>query len=88
MSIIGINSSGLHSNGYSLARKVLLSKYSIRDKIKGIGVLGDALLAPTEIYVRPVLAGNQGMQIHGLGPHNRRSIYQTFEAKKDRISAR
>ncbi|HLA22142.1 MAG TPA: phosphoribosylformylglycinamidine cyclo-ligase, partial [Nitrosopumilaceae archaeon] len=50
--IIGVSSSGLHSNGYSLARKVLLSKYSIKDKIKGLGTLGDALLEPTQIYVR------------------------------------
>jgi phosphoribosylformylglycinamidine cyclo-ligase len=64
--IIGINSSGLHSNGYSLARKALLSKYSIREKIKGIGVLGDALLAPTEIYVKPVLQAIKECNIHGL----------------------
>ena len=64
--IIGINSSGLHSNGYSLARKALLSKYSIHDKIKGIGVLGDALLAPTEIYVKPVLQAIKECKIHGL----------------------
>ncbi len=64
--IIGVNSSGLHSNGYSLARKALFSKYSIRDKIKGIGVLGDALLAPTEIYVKPVLQAIKECNIHGL----------------------
>ncbi|MHB8546383.1 MAG: phosphoribosylformylglycinamidine cyclo-ligase [Nitrosotalea sp.] len=64
--IIGINSSGLHSNGYSLARKALFSKYSIRDKIKGVGVLGDALLAPTEIYVKPVLQAIKECKIHGL----------------------
>ncbi len=38
--IIGIKSSGLHSNGYSLARKALLTKYSVKDNIKGIGNLG------------------------------------------------
>lgn len=64
--IIGVNSSGLHSNGYSLARKALLSRYSIREKIKGIGILGDALLAPTEIYVRPVLQAIKESNIHGL----------------------
>ncbi len=64
--IIGVNSSGLHSNGYSLARKALFSKYSIRDKIKGVGVLGDALLAPTEIYVKPVLQAIKECNIHGL----------------------
>ncbi len=64
--IIGAKSSGLHSNGYSLARKVLLSKYSVRDKIKGIGVLGNALLTPTEIYVKPVLEMIDRCKINGL----------------------
>ena len=64
--IIGMASSGLHSNGYSLARKVLLSKYSIKDKIKGVGVLGNSLLAPTEIYVKPVLEALEKCKIHGL----------------------
>ena len=64
--IIGVNSSGLHSNGYSLARKALLSKYTIREKIKGLGVLGDALLAPTKIYVKPVLQTIKECKIHGL----------------------
>ncbi len=64
--IIGINSSGLHSNGYSLARKALLSKYSIREKIKGVGILGDVLLTPTEIYVKPVLQAIKESNIHGL----------------------
>ena len=64
--IIGIKSSGLHSNGYSLARKALLSKYSIKDKIKGVGNLGDALLRPTEIYVKPVLEALKKCKINGL----------------------
>jgi phosphoribosylformylglycinamidine cyclo-ligase len=64
--IIGIRSSGIHSNGYSLARKVLLKKYSISDKVRGIGKLGDALLTPTEIYVRPVMEMVLRCQVHGL----------------------
>ncbi len=64
--IIGVKSSGLHSNGYSLARKVLLSKYSLHDKIKGLGMLGDALLEPTEVYVQPVLEAIRECNIHGL----------------------
>ena len=64
--IIGIKSSGLHSNGYSLARRVLLSKYKLNDRIKGIGNLGNALLTPTEIYVKPVLEALSKCQIHGL----------------------
>ncbi len=64
--IIGVKSSGLHSNGYSLARKVLLSKYSLHDKIRGLGVLGKALLEPTEIYVQPALEAIKKCNIHGL----------------------
>jgi len=64
--IIGANSSGIHSNGYSLARTALLKKYSIKDKIKGIGMLGDALLKPTEIYVNPVLEIIKRCKVHGL----------------------
>ena len=64
--IIGAKSSGLHSNGYSLARKVLLTKYSVKDKIKGIGGLGNALLTPTEIYVKPVLEILDRCKINGL----------------------
>ena len=64
--IIGIKSSGLHSNGYSLARKALLSKYSVKSNIKGIGNLGKALLHPTEIYVKPVLEAVKKCKINGL----------------------
>ena len=64
--IIGIKSSGLHSNGYTLARNVLLSKYKLSDKVKGIGKLGAALLTPTEIYVKPVLEVLSKCKIHGL----------------------
>jgi phosphoribosylformylglycinamidine cyclo-ligase len=64
--IIGAKSSGIHSNGYSLARKALLSKYSVKDKVKGVGIIGDALLMPTEIYVKPVLEIIQKCKVNGL----------------------
>ncbi len=64
--IIGANSTGFHSNGYSLARKALLKKYSIKDKIKGVGSIGDAMLKPTEIYTNPVLEMIQKCKINGL----------------------
>ncbi len=80
--IIGIQSSGLHSNGYSLARKVLLSKYSIMDKIKAVGVLGNALLAPTEIYVNPVLESLEKCKIHGLAHITGGSFTKLLRLKK------
>ena len=80
--IIGINSSGLHSNGYSLARKVLLSKYSIREKIKGLGILGDALLEPTLIYVKPILQAIKECNIHGLAHITGGSFTKLLRLKK------
>lgn len=64
--IVGAKSSGIHSNGYSLARKALLTKYTVKDKVKGVGVIGDALLTPTEIYVKPVLEIIQKCKVNGL----------------------
>ncbi|MBS3733921.1 MAG: phosphoribosylformylglycinamidine cyclo-ligase [Phycisphaerae bacterium] len=57
---IGLAASGLHSNGYGLARKVLLGRKGTRLNGKppelGGATLGEELLRPTRIYVRPVLA--------------------------------
>ena len=64
--IIGASSTGIHSNGYSLARKALLTKYSVKDKVKGVGIIGDALLKPTEIYTNPVLEINQKCKVNGF----------------------
>lgn len=67
--IIGIQSSGLHSNGYSLARKVLLEKYSLNEKTKYIkNTIGLEMLKPTIIYstiIQKVLM-EFGPKIHGL----------------------
>ena len=64
--IIGANSTGFHSNGYSLARKAIFKKYSVKDKVKGVGTIGDAMLKPTEIYTNPVLEMIQKCKINGL----------------------
>ena len=68
--ILGVQSSGLHSNGYTLARKVLLSKYSLDDVPSFLfQPLGEELLTPTRIYVKPVveiLKNRKPIPIHGL----------------------
>lgn len=53
--LIGIGSSGCHSNGYSLARKVVETSGADLDQPLGETTLGAALLAPTRLYVKPVL---------------------------------
>ena len=61
--LIGIRSSGPHSNGYSLIRKVL--ELAGSDEIDGRDA-GETLLAPTRIYVKPVLAMIQAVDVKGL----------------------
>lgn len=56
--LIGIESSGIHSNGLSLARKVLLedAQFKISDKIPDTDlIIGEELLKPTAIYVKPII---------------------------------
>ncbi len=66
--IVGVESNGLHSNGFSLARKVLLRKYRIGQKIKELkSTLADELLRPTRIYVKPVMEVlSKTTGVHGL----------------------
>ena len=67
--ILGVESSGLHSNGYTLARKVLLSKYSVEDTAPYlIHTVGEELLVPTIIYKKPVMdiLNQVHISIHGF----------------------
>jgi phosphoribosylformylglycinamidine cyclo-ligase len=65
--LLGLASSGPHSNGYSLIRKVLeISATPLDQPLGDEGTLGTALLAPTRIYVRPLLALLDTVSVHAL----------------------
>jgi phosphoribosylformylglycinamidine cyclo-ligase len=67
--LIGIASSGLHSNGYALMKKVLLDhhKMNLGEKVEEIGeVLGEELLRPTKIYVKTIINLVRDFNIGGI----------------------
>ena len=68
--LVGVSSSGVHSNGYSLVRKVVAdAKLDLNQKYEGLSdekTLGEVLLTPTRIYVKQVLDVIRNCDVHGV----------------------
>ncbi|MCU0412965.1 MAG: phosphoribosylformylglycinamidine cyclo-ligase [Ignavibacteriaceae bacterium] len=65
--LIGVPSTGLHTNGYSLARKVLLEKYKLKDRIPSLRkTLGEELLSVHRSYLKLIKALKSKIEVKGL----------------------
>jgi phosphoribosylformylglycinamidine cyclo-ligase len=65
--LIGLHSTGLHTNGYSLARKVLLEKYSINQRIDDLNAnIGETLLSVHKSYLNTVLPLIENKDLHAI----------------------
>lgn len=79
--VLGLASSGVHSNGYSLVRKIVFDKmgYDLNEEIAELGTtLGEELLKPTEIYVKDVYPLIEKYDIHGICHITGGGIYENF----------
>jgi phosphoribosylformylglycinamidine cyclo-ligase len=65
--LLGFPSNGLHTNGYSLARKILLDKYKLTDKFEGVELpIGEELLKVHKSYLKLILHLKENIDIKGF----------------------
>jgi phosphoribosylformylglycinamidine cyclo-ligase len=86
--ILGIESSGMHANGFTLVRRAL-SKQDLRKRTGNLdSSLGDELLTPTRIYVRPIIDLFQsGAEVHGIA-HITGGSFTKLRRINDRVNYR
>ncbi|MCE5335184.1 MAG: phosphoribosylformylglycinamidine cyclo-ligase [Desulfobacteraceae bacterium] len=80
--IIGLASSGLHSNGYSLARRIFFDNLGLRPDsfVEELGrTVAEELLEPTRIYVEPILNLMRKHRIHGMAHITGGGLYDNIE---------
>ena len=78
--IIAVASSGFHSNGYSLVRKVF-TDYNEKVSLKEYGenvTMGDVLLTPTKIYVKPILKVLEKFNVNGMAHITGGGLYENL----------
>ncbi len=83
--LVGIPSSGLHSNGFTLVRAILAKAgVNLRERLPGLPrPVGEELLTPTRIYVKEVLATLEARNVHGLAHISGGGLWNLLRLKRD-----